>query len=94
MAHKVVLHQPPTVVKDFEDRIWTDWFNSIFTRVGQGPFMLQGYDKDGLPDATKFGSETDPFSSLIFVSDDVGGSTIAFSDGTNWRRMQDREIIS
>ena len=31
---------------------------------------------------------------LIFVSDDAGGATIAFSDGTNWLRVTDRAIIS
>lgn len=31
---------------------------------------------------------------LIYVSNETGGATIAFSDGTNWRRVQDRAIIS
>lgn len=31
---------------------------------------------------------------LIYVSDEVGGATPAFSDGTNWRRFSDRAIIS
>ncbi len=31
---------------------------------------------------------------LIAVTDEVGGYTTAFSDGTNWRRSQDRVIIS
>lgn len=31
---------------------------------------------------------------LIYVSDETGGSTIAFSDGTNWRRVQDRAIVA
>lgn len=30
----------------------------------------------------------------IFVSDETGGATLAFSDGTNWRRVQDRAVIS
>ena len=30
----------------------------------------------------------------IYVDDETGGATIAFSDGTNWRRCQDRNIIS
>ena len=33
-------------------------------------------------------------SNLIYVSDEVGGATMAFSDGTNWRRVQDRNVIS
>ena len=31
---------------------------------------------------------------MIFVSNETGGATIAFSDGTNWRRVQDRSIVS
>lgn len=31
---------------------------------------------------------------MIFVSNEVGGATMAFYDGTNWRRIQDRAIIS
>lgn len=31
---------------------------------------------------------------LIYVSDESGGATIAFSDSTNWRRVQDRAVVS
>ena len=31
---------------------------------------------------------------VIFVSDESAGATMAFSDGTNWRRTSDRAIIS
>lgn len=31
---------------------------------------------------------------MIFVSDETGGSIPAFSDGTNWRRVSDRAIVS
>ncbi len=30
----------------------------------------------------------------IFVTDDVGGKTPAYSDGTNWLRYRDNAIIS
>jgi len=33
-------------------------------------------------------------SRMIYVSDEAGGATIAFSDGVSWRRCQDRSIIS
>lgn len=33
-------------------------------------------------------------NSLVYVSDEAGGATLAFSDGTNWRRVQDRVIVS
>lgn len=31
---------------------------------------------------------------LIYVSNEAGGAVPAFSDGTNWRRVTDRAIIS
>lgn len=31
---------------------------------------------------------------LIYVSDETGGAIPAFSDGTNWRRVSDRVIVS
>lgn len=31
---------------------------------------------------------------MIYVSDESGGATIAFADGTNWRRVADRNIVS
>jgi hypothetical protein len=44
--------------------------------------------KASLPSAPDF------TGGIIAVSDDVGGFTLAFSDGTNWRRVQDRNVIS
>jgi hypothetical protein len=31
---------------------------------------------------------------VIIVSDETGGLTLAFSDGTNFRRVQDRAIVA
>ena len=31
---------------------------------------------------------------LIYVTDETGGAVPAFSDGTNWRRVTDRAIVS
>lgn len=31
---------------------------------------------------------------LIYVRDEIGGAVPAFSDGTNWRRVTDRTIVS
>jgi len=38
-------------------------------------------------------SATQP-GQMIYVTDETGGATMAFSDGSNWRRIQDRAIIS
>lgn len=32
--------------------------------------------------------------SIIYVSDETGGATLAFSDGANWRRVTDRAVVS
>ena len=31
---------------------------------------------------------------MIFISNETGGATMAFYDGSNWRRVQDRAVIS
>lgn len=31
---------------------------------------------------------------IILVTDETGGATLAFSDGTNWRRVQDRAVVA
>lgn len=41
-----------------------------------------------VPDATLYEGN------VIYVSNEAGGKVLAFSDGTNWRRVTDRAIIS
>lgn len=31
---------------------------------------------------------------VVYCTNDVGGATLAFSDGVNWRRATDRAIVS
>ena len=52
------------------------------------PVKMPVYAKADLPDAGVFKD------CWIKVADDVGGDTAAESDGVNWRRMQDRAVIS
>lgn len=54
-----------------------------------GPVRVAQYGKASLPSANTSGA-----GAMIYVSDDVGGATLAFSDGTVWRRVTDRAIIS
>lgn len=49
---------------------------------------VKSYTVSGLPDAA---SNT---GGIIFVSDEAGGAVIAFSDGTDWRRVTDRNVVS
>ena len=52
-----------------------------------GPVRVKSYTVTGLPAATATGQ-------VAFVSDEVGGATLAFSDGSNWRRVADRAVVS
>lgn len=53
-----------------------------------GPINLASYTVAGVPTAADYPN------SLVYVSNESGGATPAFSDGTNWRRVADRAIIS
>ncbi|MEP4152391.1 MAG: hypothetical protein ABJL73_13885, partial [Lentilitoribacter sp.] len=51
------------------------------------PVQLGAYSMVSLPDASTPGR-------MIYVYDSTQGSCIAFSDGANWRRSEDRSVIS
>lgn len=53
------------------------------------PMRLASYAKASLPSAATAGA-----GGMIYVTDDVGGATPAFSDGAAWRRVADRNVIS
>lgn len=50
---------------------------------------VPSYTVAGVPSASTEGA-----GAIIFVSNESGGAVLAFSDGTNWRRVTDRAIIS
>ena len=54
--------------------------------------------ENGYPEAPSYTVATLPpvggGTGIIYVSDETGGATLAFSDGTNWRRVQDRTIVA
>ena len=52
------------------------------------PPTLPSYTVGGVPPAA---GNT---GAMIYVSNEAGGAVPAFSDGTNWRRVTDRVIIS
>lgn len=56
--------------------------------VSKGPIGHTSYTVAGVPAASSYTGST------IYVSNESGGAVIAFSDGTNWRRVTDRAIIS
>lgn len=49
---------------------------------------LRSYTVATVPSASVFAQ------GMIYVTNETGGATVAFSDGTNWRRVQDRAIVS
>jgi hypothetical protein len=67
------------------------WFNTnnitITSVIIGNAIQLPSYTVAGAPSAAVAGR-------LIYVSNESGGATLAFSDGTNWRRVQDIAIIS
>jgi hypothetical protein len=54
----------------------------------QLPPVLPTYNVAALPSAATYAR------GLIYVNDDSTGAVIAFSDGTDWRRVTDRNIVS
>ena len=66
--------------------------NAAFPKDGtegmQSPLLLKSYTVATLPTASEW------TAGVIYVSDETGGATLAFSDGTNFRRVQDRAIVA
>lgn len=89
MPNRVLLDPPPTQTDSEFSFIWSRWFESIFDRVGGGPFKLKSYSRTGLPPAADWGSTsaTEGYSSLIFVHNAVQGPSPAYSDGSNWKSV-------
>lgn len=52
------------------------------------PLKVASYTVATLPTAS------DWTAGVIAVSNEAGGYTLAFSDGTDWRRVQDRAVVS
>jgi hypothetical protein len=67
------------------------------TTIDYGPITTD--DRQPTPHDSYTVSEAGSISGMssgdmIFVSDETGGATMAFYDGSNWRRIQDRAVIS
>ena len=53
-----------------------------------GPARVKAYTVATVPAASVGAGQ------IIYVSNEAGGAVLAFSDGTNWRRVTDRAVIS
>ena len=66
------------------------WLRTVtqgVTRAIQSGPQLDEYEVAALPPAS--GAKK-----LIYVKNASGGAVVAFNDGTNWRRVTDRTILS
>ncbi len=55
--------------------------------ISGSPLRLPSFTVASLPSAATA-------AAMIYVSNESGGAVLAFSDGTNWRRVTDRAIVS
>ena len=53
-----------------------------------GPVEFPRYTVSGVPDASAY------VGHMIYITNETGGPNMAFSDGTSWRRVTDRAVIS
>ncbi len=72
---------------------WNAFMSSLITAinaVSQGSLVAtKSFTVATVPSAADSGA-----GRVIYVSNETGGAVLAFSDGTNWRRVTDRNIIS
>lgn len=82
-----MLSPPPLQDKTWLSPRWHKWISDLFAALGVA-VKLPNHTVSTLPDAAKntYG--------LVIVTDEAGGCVPAFSDGTNWRRVTDRNIVS
>lgn len=69
--------------------LWGSQLIQQLQKIFALPVALDVFTVATLPSAATAGA-----GALVFVSDEVGGATVAFSDGTDWRRVQDRAVVS
>lgn len=69
--------------------VWVKWFTNVGRILsGKDPLQLLASTVAAVPNPALF------TGCVIYVSNESGGAVLAFSDGTNWRRVTDRAIIS
>jgi hypothetical protein len=70
-------------------RFLQPWIGRIESeKFSQGQILrIASFTVADLPDAATPGR-------VIYVSDETGGAVLAFSDGTNWRRVTDRLVVA
>lgn len=69
---------------------WILWKISLWIRFfEERENRPETFEVSSLPSATTLGA-----GKIIYVSDAAGGAILVFSDGSDWRRVDDRGIVS
>lgn len=76
---------------------WREAWDALAAKLGphfdrltseSGVVPLKKFVMARLPPASKH------VGGMIYISDEAGGATPAFSDGVDWRRVSDRAVVS
>lgn len=67
----------------------TVWTDALVIPAAAGTPRVRSVAKASLPAAATAGA-----GALAHVTDEIGGAVLAFSDGTSWRRVTDRAVVS
>lgn len=92
--------EPPSAHKDegwqrkeIPPRQWQNWlarqYYDWIVYLDEAVHKLDTHTVAQLPSASNAGK-----GAIVYVTNEVGGEVPAFSDGSNWRRMTDRTIVS
>ncbi|MEM1372864.1 MAG: DUF2793 domain-containing protein [Pseudomonadota bacterium] len=85
---------------DFEIKVSADgatWFAALTCDGTSGAVSVSALDMSGPARFASYTVATLPspdVGAVVFVSDASGGAVMAFGDGTNWRRMTNRSVVS
>lgn len=102
---QVDLPKPPTYDGDDPEmrrlHQWAeDHAEAVAAAIGElfSRAIMKGMPVDTPPvtvaDLAAFRFRTAALGRLVFVTDEAGGAVPAFSDGTNFRRVTDRAVVS
>lgn len=87
--------EPPQAKKnngwDYRDKGARNWFNWLGRYTAN---WIKYLDAPVVYTVATLPANTLPLGKIIYVSNESGGAVPAFNDGTNWRRVTDRAIVS
>lgn len=86
IAGPIPLTSLPQNVIDLYKVVFMMEIRAALTTYGSA---LPSFTVGGLPSAATAGA-----GRMVYVSNESGGAVPAFSDGTNWRRVTDRAVVS